>query len=86
MLDEVLGNAAEIERPKGKATMTAYLKVDYKRPVRTPSVVLVRGWVERVEGRKMWVGGAIEDGMGVVFATGEGLFIVVEPVKPLERL
>jgi acyl-coenzyme A thioesterase PaaI-like protein len=86
ILDEVLGNAAECERPRDKATMTAFLKVDYKKPVRTPGKILCRGNVEKKEGRKMWVRGVIEDGQGTVYAIAEGLFLVVEQVKPLEKL
>jgi len=86
ILDEVLGNAAECERPRDKATMTAYLKVDYKKPLRTPGKVLCRGNVEKKEGRKMLVKGTIEDYQGTVLAIAEALFLVVEPVKPLEKL
>jgi thioesterase superfamily protein 4 len=86
ILDEMIGNAAEYEKPSGKSTMTAYLKVDYKKPVKTPGVVLTRSWLERREGRKMWGRGTIEDGTGNVLSTGEALFLVVEPVKPTEKL
>lgn len=86
VLDEALGNAAESERPSDKASMTAYLKVDYKKPVRTPSKILCTAKVDRKEGRKMWVSGTIEDGEGTILTTAEGLFLVVEPVKPLEKL
>jgi acyl-coenzyme A thioesterase THEM4 len=86
VLDEALGNVAEIERPHDKATMTAYLKVDYKKPVRTPSKILCRAKVYKKEGRKMWVTGTIEDGEGTILTIAEGLFLVVEPVKPLEKL
>ena len=42
--------------------------------------------LERMEGRKMWGRGAIEDGEGNVLADGEALFIVVEPLWPKEKL
>ena len=42
----------------------------------TPSIVLCRSWIEREpEGRKVWINAAVEDGQGVVFATGTLLFI-----------
>ncbi|KAH7342300.1 HotDog domain-containing protein [Rhexocercosporidium sp. MPI-PUGE-AT-0058] len=81
LLDELIGNAAEYERPHDKSTMTAYLKVDYKRPVRTPGTLAVRTWVERVQGRKIWGRGEVLDREGRVCATGEALFIVVERVQ-----
>lgn len=78
LLDEVIGSAAEFERGSDESTMTAYLKVDYKGPVRTPGTVLCRAWLERREGRKMWGRGTVEDGRGGVLAVGEALFLTVE--------
>ncbi|PBP17650.1 hypothetical protein BUE80_DR011551 [Diplocarpon rosae] len=46
--------------------MTAYLNVTYRKPVSTPGAVLVRAWVERVEGRKIFGRGVIEDGDGAM--------------------
>jgi thioesterase superfamily protein 4 len=86
VMDDVIGNAVDFERPKDKSTMTAYLKVDYRKPVKTPGVLLARGWLERMEGRKMWGRGTIEDGEGNVLADGEALFLVVEPLWPKEKL
>jgi thioesterase superfamily protein 4 len=86
LLDEALGVAAENSRPPGKSTMTAYLKIDYKKPLRTPGIVLCRARLEKKEGRKIWVKGQIEDGEGNVLSTAEALFLVVERVKPLEKI
>lgn len=86
LLDEVIGLAADDVRPRDKSTMTAYLKVDYKKPVRTPAVVLCRAWVEKSEGRKLFGRGTVEDGEGVVLAEGEALFVVVEKVTGLVKL
>lgn len=79
--DEALGLAAENSRPKDKTTMTAYLKVDYKKPMNTPGVVLCRAWVEKKEGKKLLVKGTIQDGEGTVLSTSEGLFIIVDRSK-----
>jgi len=86
ILDDVIGTAADVERPMDKSTMTAYLKVDYRRPVKTPRTLLARAWLEKIEGRKMWGRGTIEDGEGTVLADGEALFIVVESLRPKEKL
>ena len=86
LLDEALGVAAEKARPADKSTMTAFLKINYKKPVRTPSVVLCRARLDKKEGRKLWVTGQIEDGEGNVMSTAEALFLVVERMKPLEKL
>ncbi|ETN44301.1 uncharacterized protein HMPREF1541_10481 [Cyphellophora europaea CBS 101466] len=64
----------------GPPRFTAQLNVRYRRPVRTPGCVVVRGWVEREEGggRKVWARGvveALEGGRSVVHAEGEGLWV-----------
>lgn len=80
LLDEVIGAAADHVSPPDKSTMTAYLKVDYKRPVPTPGVVLRKAWIERTEGRKLFGMGTVEDGQGTVMAIGEALFLTVPKV------
>jgi acyl-coenzyme A thioesterase PaaI-like protein len=69
LLDEALG--AGIDAP----CFTAYLNVAFKQPVKTPGVVLLRSRVMRREGRKVWMDGRLEDGMGTVLASAEGLFV-----------
>lgn len=86
ILDDVIGTAADCARPKESSTMTAYLKVDYRKPFKTPGVLLARAWLEKKEGRKMWGRGTIEDGEGIVYADGEALFIVVASLRPKEKL
>jgi thioesterase superfamily protein 4 len=86
ILDEAIGTAAQMTRPMDKTTMTAFLRVDYKKPIPTPNVVLCRSWIEKIEGRKLWGRGSIEDGLGNVLALGEALFIIVERIVPTEKL
>jgi acyl-coenzyme A thioesterase PaaI-like protein len=86
LLDEVIGTAAEDIRPHDKSTMTAYLKVDYKKPIPTPVVMMCRGWVEKMEGRKIYGKGTVEDGEGGIMAVGEALFIIIEKVMPKGNL
>lgn len=86
VMDEILGNVAEHEKPVGKSTMTAYLHVGYKRPVHTPGYVLVKAGLEKKEGRKIWVSGTIEDGQGNVSTTGEALFIIIDPAILKSRI
>lgn len=51
------------------------MKVDYRIPVSTPGIILVKGRIVRQEGRKSWVKGSVEDGRGLIYAEGEGLFL-----------
>lgn len=77
LLDEIIGNACECTNEKRVFTMTAYLNVSYKRPIPTPAVVLLRGWVEKREGRKIWGKGTVEDEQGNVLSSGDALFVEV---------
>lgn len=86
LLDVALGAAAEEEKPPGKSAMTAYLNVNYKKPVRTPCKILCRGVVKRKEGKKMWAEGSVEDHKGEILASAEGLFIVTEHIKAIGKL
>lgn len=68
MFDEVLGF---VQLAPG---FTAYLKVDYRRPTPLNRELALRGWIDRVEGRKRWIRGTSTLD-GVVLAEAEGLFI-----------
>lgn len=79
LLDEAMGFAIYAQNLWGQATVS--LKAEYKKGIPTPGVVLCRAWIERIEGKKIWTRGVVEDGMGkdgtegVVYARGEGLFV-----------
>lgn len=69
----------------GLGSFTAYLNVQYLRPVRTSAAVQVVAWYEKREGRKDWIqaevrqnvgGGEDDAGEVVVCSKGEGLFVV----------
>jgi len=57
------------------AASTANLYIDFKNPVGTPCLVLIRARVEKIEGKRCWGSGVMEDGMGKVYAEGKGLFV-----------
>ncbi|KAH7357118.1 HotDog domain-containing protein [Rhexocercosporidium sp. MPI-PUGE-AT-0058] len=75
VLDEVMGTAANLQAAQG--AYTASLKVDFKKPLYTPSVVLVRGKVQKKEGRRLIVKGSFEDKDGNVLAVADGLWVMV---------
>ena len=79
LLDEIIGNASQCGRAPGKIVMTAYLNIQYKKPMRTPMVLLGQSRLTRKEGKKLFGQGSLEDGNGTVYATGEALFIIMEP-------
>lgn len=77
ILDEVMGLVNDYYKPKCKI-FTAFLNVTFKKPIPTPGILLIKTWIERVEERKRFTRGRIEDGEGNVYAEAEGLFIEVK--------
>jgi thioesterase superfamily protein 4 len=80
MLDEAMGTMAGMHKEPGKAIFTAYMHVDYKKPVPTPSVCLIRVTFDskRSAKRKIYVNASLENGDGVVYTTAESLFLEAE--------
>lgn len=80
VLDQITGSCAHYFKPDPIPPATATITVDFKSPVSTPCVVLVRAWVTEIRGRKIWVNGVLEDGMGGIYATSKALFILAKPM------
>ena len=59
--------------------LTKYLHVNFEKPIRTPGAAVCRVWLTKIDGRKMWVSGRMEDGQGNVYITAESLFVNVGP-------
>ena len=74
MLDQAVGSVSAIETSPG---LTAHLEVDYRRPTPLFTPLEITSWVERVEGRKVYVAGQIK-AHGQVTAEGRALMIRVE--------
>lgn len=75
--DDMMYCTTATARTKEQAALTVYLNVTYKRPIKTPGIVLGKCWMEKKEKRKVFGKATIEDGEGVVLATADALFIVV---------
>jgi acyl-coenzyme A thioesterase PaaI-like protein len=84
MLDEVMGivlnviqlyENSESGRNDSISHMTAYLNTTYLAPVPTPSIILATAKVAKVDGRKMWINGTLEDSQRRVMARSESLYI-----------
>lgn len=73
VLDQVVGSApARIGMPG----LTAYLNTTFRRPTFLGVEHTGRGWIERVEGWKIYARGDIRDPQGRVTAEAEALFVV----------
>ena len=71
--DEVLGM---VQSTAGNPGMTGRLTVHYRRPTPLNRELTFRGWVDHVEGRKIYTTATLHDGQ-TLCAESEGLFISV---------
>jgi uncharacterized protein (TIGR00369 family) len=78
LLDEAMGKASRFE---AVSAVTAELRVEYKRPIRANTEIVVEGFVTRRDGRQLYHEGEIRDEAGVLLARGEGRFVVVDREK-----
>ena len=79
LLDEAMGTVAGNHKTPSKSIFTAFMHVDYKKPLPTPSVVMSKAKLDpRSSGRKLYVRATLEDGNGTVFMAAEALFLEVE--------
>jgi acyl-coenzyme A thioesterase PaaI-like protein len=75
VVDDVLGFLLYVAKAPG---VTRRLEVDYLRPVLTGVPYVVRGRIDRRDGRKLWVACEGTDPEGVVAFRAVGLFVVVD--------
>ncbi|KAJ5234830.1 uncharacterized protein N7469_003998 [Penicillium citrinum] len=79
LLDETLGLCAETYRvfvsDEQEHLLTARIEIDYHSPVPTPSVIVIKTWVKRREGRKWILEAHILDHEGSLKATAKSLYI-----------
>ncbi|KAI0007318.1 HotDog domain-containing protein [Xylariaceae sp. FL0662B] len=79
ILDEAVGLLVPVNVERGTIPnvpyMTAYLNTTYLWPVQTPATILVRSKSVRVEGRKYFVEGSIEDAKGTILAKADALYV-----------
>jgi uncharacterized protein (TIGR00369 family) len=78
LLDEAMGKACRFH---GEHAVTADLRIEYLRPIRSEQDIVVEGFVARREGRQLYHEGEIRDVKGVVLARGQGRFVVIDPEK-----
>lgn len=74
MLDQAVGSVSAVETSPG---LTAHLEIDYRKPTPLFTPLEITAWVDRVEGRKVYVAGQIRAN-GQVTAEGNALMIRVE--------
>jgi hypothetical protein len=78
VFDEVLGRLATTGRSRSR---TAYLHVNYRKVTPIEAELRVEAKVDRIEGRKRFLTGALYHG-DTLTADAEGLFIELRPGQP----
>ena len=78
LLDEVMSKASRFD---GQSAVTADLRVEYKRPIRVNTDIVVEGFVTRREGRQLYHEGEIRNAAGDLLARGEGRFVIIDRKK-----
>jgi uncharacterized protein (TIGR00369 family) len=78
LLDEAMGKAARFH---AENAVTAELRVEYKKPIRANTDIVVEGFVTRRDGRQLYHKGEIRNEAGDLLARGEGRFVIVDRTK-----
>lgn len=80
LFDSLLGFTA-FKLSDSKAQRTAFLHVNYRRIAPIAKELQVESWIDRIEGRKIFVAGRLCDG-GTVLCDAEALFVKLRPGQP----
>jgi acyl-coenzyme A thioesterase PaaI-like protein len=75
LFDELMGWTGAYNRPRMR---TAYLHVDFRSPAMLGHELAFHVWVDREEGRKVFVRGTLDDA-GTRVADVNGLWIILRP-------
>jgi uncharacterized protein (TIGR00369 family) len=78
LLDEAMGKAARFHAVDA---VTAELRVEYKKPIRANTDIVVEGFVTRRDGRQLYHEGEIRNEAGDLLARGEGRFVIIDRKK-----
>ena len=78
LLDEVMSKASRFH---SVSAVTAELRVEYKRPIRVDTEIVVEGFVARREGRQLYHEGEIRNEAGELMARGEGRFVIIDRAR-----
>ena len=78
LLDEAMVKAARFH---AEHAVTAELRVEYKKPIRANTEIVVEGFVTRRDGRQLYHEGEIRNEAGELLAHGEGRFVIIDRAK-----
>lgn len=77
LMDDTMGTLMLLSElsPETRTTVTAGLRVSYKKLIETPQIIVVVVKLRKTIERKIYIDSWIENAEGTVLATGEGLWI-----------
>lgn len=75
--DDIMGYVLALHRTPA---YTGRLTVHYRAPAPLRTPLRARAWLDRRQGRKLWIASEIVDGETLI-AEGEGLFIAIPPER-----
>ncbi len=79
ILDEAMSKAIHASAHGGSImAMTRHMETEYLRPTPLGATLSLHGQQDRVEGRKHFCSGTLEDADGRLLARGKALFIAIE--------
>ena len=78
VLDDIMGYVLSLQETPA---YTGELSIRYEGPAPVDTPLQARAWMERREGRKLWIAGTLAEADGPVFARAEGLFIAIPPER-----
>ncbi len=85
LLDEAMSKAARFHAEQSLHAVTADMRIEYKRPIRVNTDIVVEGFVARRDGRQLYHEGEIRNEAGELLARSEGRFVVVDREKYKQR-
>lgn len=76
LLDEGMGAAAWLS---GVPVLAAKIEINFRAPLPLGTVLTVRAEITKVERKKVFTKGRLEDDAGKVYSEGTGLFVQIDP-------
>ncbi len=76
VLDEAMGAACWMN---GHPVVGARITINYVQLTPVGFAGHVESWIERIEGRKIFLAARLTDGAGAIFAHGDALFVMLPP-------
>lgn len=78
VLDEAMGSCGWLA---GYPVVAAHIEADFKRMLPLGTDARLEAWVERIEGRKVFIQGLLADEEGDLFASSRGVFVILRPER-----